>query len=150
MTVATKLTRPVEVLLVDDSLDDIELMKEALKDARIALNLRETYDGVEAMAYLRGEGEYRDAPRPDLVLLDLNMPRKDGREVLSEIKNDPDLKDIPVVILTTSRADEDILATYKLHANCYIAKPLDFNEFMRVVRSIEQFWLTIVMLPVPE
>jgi len=150
MMVGKNLLRPVEVLLVDDSVDDVELMKEALKDAKINLSLNEAYDGVQAMDFLKRRNGFERAARPDLVLLDLNMPRKDGREVLAEIKGDPALSDIPVVILTTSKSDEDILATYKLHANCYINKPVDFNEFIKVVRSIENFWLTVVMLPAAE
>ena len=150
MMIGKNLMRPVEVLLVDDSVDDVELMKEALKDAKINLSLNEAYDGVQAMDFLKRRNGFERAARPDLVLLDLNMPRKDGREVLAEIKRDPELGDIPVVILTTSKSDEDILATYKLHANCYITKPVDFDEFIKVVRSIENFWLTVVMLPAAE
>lgn len=139
--------RPVEVLLVDDNQDDIDLMKEALKDAKVTLSLHEAYNGIQALDFLYRRNGFETAPRPDLVLLDLNMPRKDGREVLAEIKRDPALADIPVVVLTTSKSDQDILETYKSHANCYITKPVDFNEFIKVTRSIEHFWLTVVMLP---
>ena len=139
--------RPVEILLVEDNAGDIRLTRESLKDSKIRNRLSVVPDGIEAMAYLRGQDGYADAPRPDLILLDLNLPKKDGRAVLSEIKADPDLKRIPVVILTTSRAEEDILKTYNLHANCYITKPVNLDQFMKVVRAIEDFWLTIVKLP---
>jgi CheY-like chemotaxis protein len=133
--------------MVEDNPDDIELTVEALKDARVANHLTVVQDGEEALSYLRSRGKYAQAVRPDLILLDLNMPRKNGRDVLRDIKNDPKLKRIPVVILTTSQAEEDILHTYDLHANCYITKPVDFNQFLKVVRSIEDFWLTVVKLP---
>jgi CheY-like chemotaxis protein len=133
--------------MVEDNPDDIELTVEALKDARVANHLTVVQDGEEALSYLRCRGKYPQAVRPDLILLDLNMPRKNGRDVLREIKNDPKLKRIPVVILTTSQAEDDILHTYDLHANCYITKPVDFNQFLKVVRSIEDFWLTVVKLP---
>ena len=139
--------RPIQILMVEDNPDDIELTVEALKDARVANHLTAVQDGEEALSYLRGRGKYAQAVRPDLILLDLNMPRKHGRDVLREIKNDPKLKRIPVVILTTSQAEDDILHTYDLHANCYITKPVDFNQFLKVVRSIEDFWLTVVKLP---
>ena len=139
--------RPIQILMVEDNPDDIELTVEALKDAKVGNNLTVVKDGVEAISYLRCAGKYERAVRPDLILLDLNMPKKDGREVLKEIKGDPALKRIPVVILTTSQAEEDILNTYDLHANCYISKPVDFNQFLKVVRSIEDFWLTVVKLP---
>jgi len=139
--------RPIQILMVEDNPDDIELTVEALKDARVVNHLTVVQDGEEALSYLRCRGEYAQAVRPDLILLDLNMPRKNGRDVLREIKNDPKLKRIPVVILTTSQAEEDILHTYDLHANCYITKPVDFNQFLKVVRSIEDFWLTVVKLP---
>jgi chemotaxis family two-component system response regulator Rcp1 len=138
---------PVEILLVEDSPGDVRLTIEALKDAKVRNNLHVAEDGVEAMAFLRREGEYADAPRPDVILLDLNLPKKDGREVLAEVKADADLKRIPVVVLTVSQAEEDILKTYNLHANCYITKPVDLDQFLTVVRSIEDFWLTIVRLP---
>jgi CheY-like chemotaxis protein len=139
--------RPIEILLVEDSPGDVRLTREALTDAKVRNNLTVCVDGVEALACLRGEGEWKGARRPDLILLDLNLPKKDGREVLAEIKEDPDLRRIPVVVLTTSKADEDILRSYNLHANCYISKPVDLDQFITVVRSIEDFWLTIVKLP---
>jgi len=139
--------RPIQILMVEDNPDDIELTVEALKDARVANHLTVAQDGEEALSYLRCRGKYAQAVRPDLILLDLNMPRKNGRDVLRDIKNDPKLKRIPVVILTTSQAEDDILHTYDLHANCYITKPVDFNQFLKVVRSIEDFWLTVVKLP---
>ena len=139
--------KPVELLLVEDNPGDARLAIEALKDAKVRNNLNWVEDGVEAMAFLRRQGEYSDAPRPDLVLLDLNLPKKDGREVLAEIKMDEDLKRIPVVIMTISNAEEDIIKTYNLHANCYIRKPLELDKFLEVVKSIEHFWLTIVTLP---
>jgi two-component system, chemotaxis family, response regulator Rcp1 len=142
-----KVGRAIQILMVEDNPDDTELTMEALKDAKVGNILKVVKDGEEALAYLRGEGQYQGSPRPDLILLDLNMPRKDGREVLKEIKTHPSLRRIPVVILTTSQAEEDILNTYDLHANCYITKPVDFNQFLKVVRSIEDFWLTVVKLP---
>jgi CheY-like chemotaxis protein len=138
---------PIEILLVEDNAADARLTIEALKDSKMNNNLTVIEDGVEAMAYLRREGKYADKCRPDLILLDLNLPKKDGREVLAELKEDPDLKTIPVVIMTVSKAEEDILRSYSLHANCYVTKPVDFNQFMRVVKMIEDFWLTIVKLP---
>ena len=140
-------TQPIEILLIEDNAGDARLAKEALLDAKVANNLSWVADGEEAMAYLRREGQYDKAPRPDLILLDLNLPRKDGREVLSAIKGDDKLKRIPVVILTTSQAEEDILRAYHLNANCYISKPVDLDQFIKVVRTIEDFWLTIVKLP---
>jgi CheY-like chemotaxis protein len=139
--------RPVEILLIEDSPSDAQLAIEALHEAKISNRLSHVEDGVEAMQFLRREGPYADAPRPDLILLDLNLPRKDGREVLEELKDDPQLKLIPVVVLTTSRAEQDVLRSYALHANCYITKPVDFAQFMEVVKSIEHFWLTVVTLP---
>lgn len=139
--------RPVEILLIEDSPSDAQLAIEALHAAKISNHLSHVEDGVEAMQFLRREGPYADAPRPDLILLDLNLPRKDGREVLKELKDDPHLKLIPVVVLTTSRAEQDVLRSYALHANCYITKPVDFMQFMEVVKSIEHFWLTVVTLP---
>jgi two-component system response regulator len=135
------------ILLVEDNAGDALLTREALRDAKMANTLEWVQDGVEAMAFLRRQGKYADAHEPDLILLDLNMPRMDGREVLAELKNDPQLKHIPVVVLTTSQAEADIRKAYELHANCYIAKPLAFEEFVRVVKSIENFWLTVVRLP---
>ena len=137
----------VEILLVEDNPGDIRLTQEALKEGKILNNLSIVTDGVEAMAFLRREGRYGNAPRPELILLDLNLPKKDGREVLAEIKTDPNLKLIPVVVLTSSEAEQDILKSYKLHANCYISKPVDWDQFMEVVKSIEQFWLIIVKRP---
>lgn len=139
--------KPIDILLVEDNPGDADLAREALGDSKIKNNLFVVEDGVEAMDFLRNLGEYADAPRPDLVLLDLNLPRKDGRTVLGEIKSDESLKMIPVVILTTSRDEEDILRSYNLHANCYITKPIDLDQFLKVVKSIENFWLTIVKLP---
>jgi CheY-like chemotaxis protein len=140
-------TRPVELLLVEDSPGDVRLTIEALKEGRVINHLTVVQDGEEAIAVLRRQGEYADAARPDLILLDLNLPRKGGLEVLAEIKEDPDLKQIPVVVLTTSQAEQDILRTYQLHANCYIVKPVDLNQFMNVVQAIKSFWLALVMLP---
>jgi chemotaxis family two-component system response regulator Rcp1 len=139
--------RAAEVLLVEDSPGDVRLTREALKEGKVRNNLSVVSDGVEAMEFLRREGKYADAPRPDIVLLDLNMPRKDGREVLAEMKSDENLKRIPVVILTTSEAEQDILRTYDLHANCYLTKPVDLEQFISIVKSVEDFWLTIVQLP---
>jgi CheY-like chemotaxis protein len=139
--------RPIQILLAEDNPDDIELTVEALKDSRVRNRLIVVKDGEEAISYLQGKGKYQHAVRPDLILLDLNMPKKNGRDVLREIKNDPKLKRIPVVILTTSQAEDDIAHTYDLHANCYITKPVDFNQFLKVVKSIEDFWLTVVKLP---
>lgn len=139
--------RPAEILLVEDNAGDVRLTKEALRDGRVLTNLNVVGDGEEALAFLRMEGRYADVKRPDLILLDLNLPKKNGKEVLADLKNDPSLKRIPVIILTTSRADEDILKTYDLHVNCYITKPVDFAQFTRVVRVIEDFWLTVVKLP---
>ena len=139
--------RPIEILLVEDSATDVMLAEEALEEAKLRNNLHVVKDGVEAMAFLRKEGKYSGVPRPDLMLLDLNMPRKDGREVLAEVKADDKLKYIPVVVLTTSHAQEDVLKAYGLHANCYIRKPVDFEQFANVVRAIDQFWFTVVTLP---
>ncbi len=138
---------PVQILLVEDSPADIELTREALADARVANDLHVVQDGVDAMAFLRKEPPYAEQPTPDLVLLDLNLPRKDGREVLEEAKADPALAPIPVVVLTTSSAEADILRSYELHANSYITKPVRFDEFLRTVQSLEDFWLTVVKLP---
>ena len=140
-------TKPIEILLIEDNAGDARLAQEALRDAKVANNLSWAPDGVEGLAFLRREEKYLNAPRPDLILLDLNLPRKDGREVLSEIKADEKLKRIPVVILTTSQAEEDILKAYNLYANCYVTKPVGFDQFIKVVKSIEEFWLTIVKLP---
>lgn len=139
--------RPIEILLVEDSPGDVRLTREALKDAKVRNNLTVCVDGVEALECLRGHGKWSGCGRPDLILLDLNLPKKDGREVLEEIKADAELRRIPVVVLTTSKADQDILRSYDLHANCYISKPVDLDQFIQVIRSIEDFWLTIVKLP---
>lgn len=138
---------PIEILLVEDSPSDIDLTREALEDTRVHNNLSVVNDGVEALAFLRREGRYAESPHPDLILLDLNLPKKDGREVLAEIKADPDLRRIPVVVLTTSEAEQDILESYNLYANCYVKKPVDLDAFINVVRSIDSFWLAIVKLP---
>ena len=141
--------RPIEILLVEDNPGDVRLTVEGLKEGKVRNNLHVARDGVEAMAFLHREGEYRDAVRPDLILLDLNLPRKDGREVLQDLKQDPALRTIPVVVLTTSRSEQDVLRSYELQANCYITKPVDLEQFITVVKSIEDFWLTIVTLPRP-
>jgi CheY-like chemotaxis protein len=134
-------------LLVEDNPGDVRLTKEALKEGKVVNNLQTVGDGEEAMSYLRRQGPYAQVTRPDLILLDLNLPKKSGREVLAEIKEDPDLRRIPVVILTVSEAEQDIIKSYNLHANCYITKPVNLEQFMEVVQSIENFWLTVVMLP---
>jgi chemotaxis family two-component system response regulator Rcp1 len=139
--------RPVEILLVEDNPGDVRLTQEALREGKIRNNLSVVSDGVEALAFLRREGRYADAAHPDVILLDLNLPRKDGREVLTEIKADSQLRRIPVVILTTSTNEQDVLRSYDLHANCYITKPVDFEQFIGVVQAIENFWLTVVTLP---
>jgi CheY-like chemotaxis protein len=139
--------RPVEILLVEDNLGDVGLTRETLKDSKLLNHMTVAGNGVEAMAFLRREGKYVNATRPDLILLDLNLPKKDGREVLAEIKTDERLRRIPVVVLTTSSAEQDILKTYDLHANCYITKPVDLDQFIAVVKAIEEFWFTIVKLP---
>jgi two-component system response regulator len=146
--VSNKLTiMPIEVLLVEDNPGDAQLTRIALEDSKISIHLSVVEDGVEAMAFLRKEEKYSTAVHPDIVLLDLNLPRKDGREVLAEIKGDENLKRIPVVVLTTSQAEEDILKAYNLAANCYITKPVDFDQFVKIVQSIENFWFAIVKLP---
>jgi len=147
VTETTYSINPAEILLVEDSPGDARLTREALAEGKLKNVLHLVEDGEQALAFLRGEDGYADAPRPDLVLLDLNLPRVDGREVLAEMKADPDLKRIPVVVLTTSSADEDVLRAYELAANCYITKPVDLDKFLGVVRSIEEFWLTVVRLP---
>jgi two-component system, chemotaxis family, response regulator Rcp1 len=139
--------KPVDILLVEDSPGDVRLTQEALRDAKLKVNLHVAGDGVEAMAFLHREGQYTSSPMPDLIMLDLNLPKKDGRQVLAEIKSDNRLKRIPVVVVTTSKAEEDIIKTYDLHANCYVTKPLDLDQFINMVQSIEQFWFTIVKLP---
>jgi chemotaxis family two-component system response regulator Rcp1 len=139
--------RPIEILMVEDNPGDIRLAVEALKEGKVRNRMHTVGDGEEALAFLRRQGPYAEAPRPDLILLDLNLPKKPGQEVLAEIKEDPDLRRIPVVVLTVSEAEADILKTYNLHANCYITKPVDLDRFIEVVKSIEDFWLTVVMLP---
>ena len=140
-------TDAIEILLVEDNPGDVELTREALHDGKIHTNLSVAPDGVEALAFLRREGKYGGAPRPDLILLDLNLPRKDGRAVLAEIKEDRALRHIPVVVLTSSQAEQDIVRAYDLHANCYVTKPVDLDQFITIVRSIEQFWFSVVKLP---
>ena len=142
-----KSNRPIEILLVEDNPADVRLTQEGIKEARIVNNLNVVGDGEEAMKFLRKEGEYNKSSKPDLILLDLNLPKKDGREVLAEIKEDDKLKNIPVVVLTTSEAEQDILKSYDLHANCYVCKPIDLEQFILVIKSIEDFWLSIVKLP---
>ncbi|MDP8964556.1 MAG: response regulator [Cyanobacteriota bacterium] len=139
--------RAVEILLVEDSASDADLTEEALGEGKVLNHLHWVQDGVEALAFLHRQGKYSDARRPDLILLDLNLPKKDGREVLAQIKADPNLKLIPVVILTTSAAERDILRTYQLNANCYVTKPIDLEQFISVVKLIEEFWLALVKLP---
>ena len=139
--------KPVEILLVEDNPGDVRLTMEALKEGRLLNHVSVAEDGVEALAFLRQRGKYADEARPDLILLDLNLPKKDGREVLAEIKEDPELRHIPVVVLTTSTAEQDVLKTYDLHANCYISKPVDFEHVIEVVKSVGDFWFSVVILP---
>ena len=139
--------KPINILIVEDNEGDARLIMEVLKDGKILSSLHIVCDGVQAMDFLHNSGEYAASPRPDLIILDLNLPRKDGRVVLSEIKGDANLKKIPVIVMTTSQAEEDILKSYNLHANCYITKPIDLDQFIRVIKSIEEFWFTIVKLP---
>jgi len=143
----SEVSRQVEFLLAEDNPGDVRLTQEALRESKIRNNLNVVTDGMEALAFLRKQGKYADSPTPDVVLLDLNLPKKDGREVLAEIKSDPVLKRIPVVIITSSEAEKDILRTYDLHANCYVSKPVDLDQFIRVIQAVENFWLTIVKLP---
>jgi chemotaxis family two-component system response regulator Rcp1 len=143
-------TRPIQILLVEDSPSDAKLTISALKLAKVANELHHVEDGVHAMEFLRRQGKYEKSPRPDLILLDLNLPRKDGREVLEEMKENPDFTSIPVIVLTTSNAEKDILRSYQLHCNCYITKPVNFDRFLECVRSIEHFWLSVVVLPTQE
>ena len=142
-----QLGRLIEILLVEDNPGDAKLAERALKNAKIRNHLHVVENGNDAMAFMRKEGRFADVPRPDVILLDLNLPHKDGREVLAEIKSDDDLKAIPVVVLTSSQAEEDIVKSYELHANCYVTKPLDLERFLEVVKAIKSFWLTIVQLP---
>lgn len=139
--------RPIEILFVEDNPGDVRLTDEALRGGKVINNLHVVGDGEQALEFLRREGPYAEAPRPDLILLDLNLPKVDGREVLSQIKRDPKLRPIPVVVLTTSGAEEDVCRAYDLNCNCYITKPVDLEQFIQVVKSIESFWLTIVTLP---
>ncbi len=147
MTMTIGAHKDIEILLVEDDQGDVDLIKEALKESKFHNNLDVVEDGEEAMAFLRREGRFADATEPDLILLDLNLPKKDGREVLAEIKEDPALKRIPVVVLTTSEAEQDVVKSYDLHANCYITKPVDLDQFIKIVLSIQEFWLSIVKLP---
>ncbi len=147
MTNGERNLRPIDILLIEDSPADVRLTREALKEARVLNALHVVQDGIAALAFLRKQGQYAGSPRPDLILLDLNLPKKDGREVLAEIKQDEDLKRIPVVVLTTSRAEEDVVRSYNLHANAYVAKPVDLAQFLHVIRSLEEFWLAVVTLP---
>lgn len=140
-------TQPIEILLAEDNPGDVKLTRKAFENGNVLNNLHVVEDGVEAMKFLRQEGEYTDEPRPDLVLLDLNMPRKDGKEVLEDVKSDPELRRIPVVVLTSSSAEEDVVKSYDLHANAYLTKPVDFGGFIDVVERIEDFWLTVVKTP---
>lgn len=146
-TDAMLVAKPAEVLLVEDNPSDVRLTKEAMKEGHVLNNLHVVGDGQAAIDFLQRKGQYADAPRPDLVLLDLNLPKKSGREVLAEIKKDDDLKTIPIVVLTTSKAEEDIVKTYQLHANCFITKPVDLDKFIAVVQQVESFWLQVVRLP---
>ncbi len=139
--------RVAEILLVEDNPGDVRLAKEGLKESKVINNLHVVDDGVEAMAFLRKEGNYADAVTPDLILLDLNLPKKDGREVLAEIKGDKNLRRIPIVVLTTSQAEEDVMKTYDLHANCYVTKPVDLDQFVKIVKSLNNFWFEMVTLP---
>jgi two-component system, chemotaxis family, response regulator Rcp1 len=141
--------RPVQILIVEDNPADARLVREVMRDSKLLNEIHWVVDGVEAMAFLRHQGKYANAPRPSLTFLDLNMPRKDGREVLREMKSDPDLRRIPVVIMTSSQAEEDIAKAYDQHANCYVRKPIDFQQFHMVVKTIENFWFTTVELPPP-
>ena len=139
--------KPIVILLVEDNPGDVRLIQEVLKEAKVKNDLHVVYDGGDALAFLRREGKYKDVPRPDMILLDLNLPKKSGHEVLADIKADENLKQIPVVILTVSKNDEDIIKSYNLHENCFITKPMDLNQFLNVVKAIEDFWFTIVKLP---
>jgi chemotaxis family two-component system response regulator Rcp1 len=140
-------TKPIEILLVEDNPGDARLTVEALKESKLLNNLHHVGDGQQAIAFLKQQAPHQNAPRPDIILLDLNLPKKSGHEVLSEVKADPNLKAIPVVVLTSSEAERDIVMTYKLHANCYITKPVDLDKFISIIQKIEQFWMTIVKLP---
>ena len=139
--------RPIDILMIEDNPGDARLTQEALKESKVLNRLYHAKDGVEALSFVRQEGPFADVPRPDIILLDLNLPKKDGREVLAELKADPQLKTIPVVVLTTSKAEQDIVHSYELHANCYITKPVDLDKFIDIVQGLEDFWLSIVRLP---
>jgi len=147
MNTRSEAGKPIEILLVEDNPGDVDLAREGLEESKLRNTLHVVEDGEEAMAFLLREGEYADAPCPDVILLDLNLPRMDGREVLAEIKLNQDLRHIPVIVLTSSQIEEDIMKSYQLHANCYISKPIMFAEFVKVVRAVEDFWFTIVTLP---
>ena len=147
MTTETTDSRMIEILLVEDNPGDVLLTREAMKAGKLRNRLSVVGDGVDALAFLRRQGSFADAPRPDLILLDLNLPRKDGREVLAEIKDDPQFRAIPEVVLTTSAAEQDVERAYNLHANCYITKPVDFNQFMSVIEQVDNFWINVVTLP---
>jgi CheY-like chemotaxis protein len=147
MTTNDTAKRPLEILMVEDSSGDVIFTREAMKEAKVANRLSVVTDGIDAMAFLRQEGRFANVPRPDLILLDLNLPKKDGREVLAEVKADPDLRSIPVVVLTTSHAKRDVECVYNLHANCFITKPVELDEFMSVIRQINDFWTNNVTLP---
>jgi chemotaxis family two-component system response regulator Rcp1 len=147
VTLTRENARQIEILLVEDNPGDVRLTREAFKDAKVLVNLHVAPDGAEAMAFLGREGKHANEPRPDLILLDLSLPKKDGRTVLAEMKGNPSLQTIPVVILTTSESEADILKSYLLHANCYITKPVNLDGFLRVVKSIDNFWLSVVRLP---
>ena len=150
MTNQQQQVRPIDILLVEDSAADVRLTREALKEAKVLNALHVVQDGMAALSFLHKEGQYASAPRPELILLDLNLPKKDGREVLAEIKQDADLRRIPVVVLTTSSAEEDVVRSYNLHANAFVTKPVDLAQFLGVVRSLEEFWLAVVTLPPKE
>jgi CheY-like chemotaxis protein len=141
---------PFEILLVEDNPGDVFLTQEAFREGRLAHRLSVVEDGEEAMRFLRREGKHSNAPQPDLILLDLNLPKKDGRELLGEVKNDPDLQQIPIIVLTTSGAEQDVARAYKLHANCYLTKPIQMDDFLKTIRSVEDFWLSVVRLPTKE
>lgn len=138
---------PFEILLVEDNPGDVFLTQEAFREGRLAHRLSVVEDGEEAMRFLRREGKHGNAPHPDLILLDLNLPKKDGRELLGEVKMDPELRQIPVIVLTTSKAEQDVARAYKLHANCYLTKPIQMDDFLKTIRSVEEFWLSVVRLP---
>ena len=147
MQTQPKYLEPIDILLIEDNPGDVRLTQEALRDGKVINKLTVVSDGVQALDFLRQKGRYAGATRPDVIFLDLNLPRKDGREVLAEIKDDPDLKRIPVVVITSSKSEEDVLRSYNLHANCYVTKPMDFEKFVSVVKSVKDFWMGIVKLP---